>query len=267
MQELNTKIVYFDETGDDGNRTSSSDTFVLTSLYMPASSWQKNFDLMRACRRFLKQKYGFHTSQEMHTKHFLADKSPYREYSWTTEEKIEILKAFIHCIGQMDIKIVNVIIDKNNIKREDYDILKTALTYSIQRIENASNGEWNYIIITDEGRVAPMRKTARELRAYNPIQSMYDFSYRNEPIKFMVEDIFEKNSKESYFVQICDFVSYFVHLYYKCVISGKDLPNRVGRLIDNDFVSKTINYLRSSGKLNLNANRKNEFGFVIYPKK
>lgn len=267
MQELNTRIAYFDETGDDGNKTSSSDTFVLTSLYMPTSSWQNNFDLMRACRKYLKEKYGFHVSQEMHTKHFLSDKSPYREYFWSEKERIDILKAFIFYIGKMDIQIVNVIIDKNNINRSDYDILKTALTYNIQRIENASGGKWNYIIVTDEGRLAPMRKTAREIRAYNPIQSMYDFSYRNEPIKFMVEDIFEKKSSESYFVQICDFVSYFVHLYYKCIICEKELPNRVARLIDKEFVSNTINYFKKSGKLNLQANRKNEFGFVIYPKK
>lgn len=267
MQELQTKIVYFDETGDDGNKSTSSDTFILTSLYMPTSSWQKNFDLMRNCRKFLKAKFGFHTAQEMHTKHFLTDKSPYREYSWTNEEKIEILKSFIFCIGQMDVQIVNVIIDKNNITRSDYDILKNALTYNIQRIENSSAGKWNYIIVTDEGRLAPMRKTAREIRAYNPIQSMYDFSYRNEPIKFMIEDIFEKKSSESYFVQICDFVSYFVHLYYKGIICEKEFPNRVGRLIDKDFVSNTINYLKKSGKLNLQANKKNEFGFVIYPKK
>lgn len=267
MNELQTRIAYFDETGDDGNKSTSSDTFVLTSLYMPTSSWQNNFNLMKDCRKFLKSKYGFHISQEMHTKHFLSDKSPYREYSWSREEKIEILKAFIYCIGQMDIQIVNVIIDKNNITKSDYDILKSALTYNIQRIENASSGKWNYIIITDEGRLAPMRKTAREIRAYNPIQSMYDFSYRNEPIKFMIEDIFEKKSSESYFVQCCDFVSYFVHLYYKTVVCNKELPNRVSKLIDKEFVEKTIKYLKSSGKLNLSANRKNEFGFVIYPKK
>ena len=28
-------IAYFDETGDDGNNTNSSDIFLLTSMYMP----------------------------------------------------------------------------------------------------------------------------------------------------------------------------------------------------------------------------------------
>lgn len=37
---MNTYIAYFDETGDDGVTEASSDYFVLTSLYMPAESWQ-----------------------------------------------------------------------------------------------------------------------------------------------------------------------------------------------------------------------------------
>lgn len=41
---------------------------------MPAESWQQNFEKMRILRRELKDKYGFHVSEEMHTKHFLTDK-------------------------------------------------------------------------------------------------------------------------------------------------------------------------------------------------
>ena len=77
----------------------------------------------------------------------------------------------------MNLKIINVIIDKTIIKKDDYPVLNKALTYNIQRIENDSNGNWNYFIITDQGRIAPMRKTARAIRAYNPIHSMYNQSY------------------------------------------------------------------------------------------
>ena len=45
---------------------------------------------MRILRRELKDKYGFHVSEEMHTKHFLTDKNPYREYHWSKETKQDI---------------------------------------------------------------------------------------------------------------------------------------------------------------------------------
>ena len=157
---MKTYIAYFDETGDDGVTINSSDHFILTSLYMPAESWQQNFEKMRILRRELKDKYGFHVSEEMHTKHFLTDKNPYREYHWSKETKQDIIKAFTLTIAKMDLKIVNVIIDKKKFKDNNYHVLENALKYNIQRIENDSDGQWNYLVITDEGRIAPMRKTA-----------------------------------------------------------------------------------------------------------
>lgn len=263
---MKTYIAYFDETGDDGVTKSSSDHFILTSLYMPAESWQQNFNLMRGLRKELRDKYGFHVTEEMHTKYFLTDKNPYRNYKWSKEIKREIIKAFTLTIAEMDFKIVNVIIDKVRIKSDNYQVLENALKYNIQRIENDSAGEWNYLIITDEGRIAPMRKTARAIRAFNPIQSKYSYGFVNQPITNMIEDIMEKNSAESYFIQICDFVSFFIHLYFKNEFRQEALPKRVGNVIDDIFVERVMATLKKSGKLNLKANETNKYGLVIYPK-
>ena len=265
--EMETVIAYFDETGDDGLINSSSQDFVLTSIYTQTTNWQSHFNAMKNCRSLLKEKYGFHATEEMHTKAFLTDKNPYRNYGWTKEQKQEILIAFTKCIAeQMDLSIVNVIIDKTKITDNSYNVLEKALTYNIQRIENDSEGNWNYIIITDKGRLAPMRKTARAIRAYNPIQSHYTFGAVNQPIKCLIEDILEKDSSESYFIQICDFVSYFVHLYFKCVVNGQPLPARVQNVIDTQFVSRVMATLKYYDRLNLKASKSNEYGLVIYPK-
>lgn len=261
---LETKIVYCDETGDDGLNTLSSRTFILTSLYMSSGKWQSNYNIVRDFRKQLKAEYGFHTSQEMHTKHFLTDKNPYRSYSWTNEQKKEILKAYTLMISSLDISVINVIIDKTKINVENYNVLEKALTYNIQRIENDSSGDWNFIIVTDKGRIAPMRKTARAIRAYNPIQSQFG-GYINQPIKNMVEDILDKDSKQSHFIQICDFISYFVHLYYIVKYEKGELPNRVGKLIDSEFVTRVIATFEANNILNLKASSVRH-GLVIYPK-
>lgn len=264
---MKTCVVYFDETGDDGVTSASSDHFVLTSVYMQAELWQDNFNKMRNLRRKLRDKYGFHVSQEMHTKQFLTDKNPYREYMWTSEIRREILIEFTKTIAEMDLKIVNVIIDKTKIKSMDYSVLERALTYNIQRIENDSkDNNWNYLIITDEGRLAPMRKTARQIRAFNPVQSKYSYEYTNIPITNLIEDIMEKKSSESYFIQIADFVSYFVHSYFETRVRKKHLPKRIQNVIDDNFVGSVIETLKVHDALNLKANEKSNYGFVIYPK-
>ena len=238
---METYIVYFDESGDDGLINSSSNDLVLTSLYMNTDVWQKNFTVMQTLRSELKNKFGLHISEEFHTKKFLTDKNPYRNYKWNQENKLDILETYIKYISDMEMQIVNVIIDKTKIQTEKYSILKKALTYNVQRIENESNSmNWRYIIITDAGRIAPMRKIARAIRVYNPIQSQYFNACQNIPIKGLIEDILEKDSKESYFIQTCDFISYFVHLYYKCIIKGEALPKRVATLLDNNFIQNTV---------------------------
>ena len=196
---------------------------------------------------------------------FTKDKSPYRDYHWGPDIKREILKAFTLSICSIDAKIINVIIDKTRFVNDQYKVLENALKYNIQRIENDSKGEWNYIIITDKGRIVPMRKTARAIRAYNPIASKYLYQFKNQPVTGLIEDILEKDSKESYFIQICDFVSYFVNLYYK-VIRGKSLPNRSKNIIDESFVKSVMKTLKVAEKLNLKANPSNAYGLVIYPK-
>ena len=261
-----TQIAYFDETGDDGINNSPTDLFVLTSMCIETCNWQKNFDHIRAFRQQLKEKYGFHISQEMHTKKFVQNKNPYRDYKWNDEKRLDMLRAYTMLISELDISIINVIINKKKLVKNDLNVLETALTYNIQRIDNNSSGDWNYFIITDPGRIAPMRKTARKIRAYNPITSMYSSQKNNQPIQYMVEDIFEKDSRESYFVQICDFVSYFVFLYYRTKVLGVPLKNRISKVINEDQIEKMMDHFKETGVFNTKASGSNPYGFVVHPR-
>lgn len=262
---METYIVYFDETGDDGANTLSSKEFVLTSVYLPIGSWQDNFDTIRGFRKELKEKYGLHINEEIHTKHLVRDKGMYRAYGWNNDQRRQLLIDITKIVASLDIHVINVVIDKEMIKSEEYPVLRNALTYNIQRIENDSGGKWHYLIITDEGRLAPMRRTAREIRAYNPIQSHFG-GYHNVPIKGLVEDIMSKESTESYFIQICDFISFFADLYYRVADKKESLPKRVERVVDESFIRSVMATFKAGKILNLKASGTHPFGFVIYPK-
>ena len=262
---METYIAYFDETGDDGITTASSDVFVLTSAYMNTDVWQNNYDNFKLFRKGLKERYGMHVAEEMHTMHFLRDKGLYRPHGWSVEQRRQILTEFAVAISRLNIKVINVVIDKNNIVTSDYDVLKKALTYNIQRIENDSSGQWRYLVISDQGRIAPMRRTARELRAYNPVASHFG-GITNIPVRGMIEDILEKNSAESYFIQICDFISCFVNLYYKYVMKQEEIPKRIRQVADTKFVSYVLSTFQTGGILNEKASSA-QYGFVIYPRK
>lgn len=88
-------------------------------------------------------------------------------------------------------------------------------------------------------------------------------------IKGLIEDILEKDSKESYFIQLCDFVSYFVHLYFVVNIQQQNMPTRVAKLISPDFPGRVLATLKEHNSLNVRASSSsnNPYGIVIYPKK
>lgn len=255
-------ISYFDESGDDGIKNCSSSTFILTATYMNIDNWNINYEAVKKFRNYLKQTYRIPIKEEFHTAKFFTDKNPYRMYNLTKEDKLNIVKLYAKLISCLNLKIINTIIDKNNIVNDNYPILSNALTYTIQRIENDSS--WKYLIISDKGRVSIMRKTARAIRAYNPITSIYGNNYYNLPIKNMIEDILEKDSKESYFIQISDFVSYIVNLYYKYCVYNDELPKRIESWLSKKDIVSIMKLLKKS--FNTSASSSNEYGLVIYPK-
>jgi len=258
---METRIAYFDETGDDGLR--GSDFYVLTSLYMPMDSWRYNLLRISELRRHLKKTYGLPVKKEMHTRAFLLDRQPYSNYDWSDRERRKILKAWIYCIGTLKARTVSVVIDKTKIVRPDYPILENALKYNIQRIEWDSHGAWRYILISDKGRVPPMRRIVRRMCAWNPIP--HKGGRVNEPLRWAVEDVFEKDSEESAFIQAADLLSCLVDMYYRSVIKGMPLTARIGALIDDRFLCGALDYLQDRGILNLGASRE-RYGFVIYPR-
>lgn len=261
-------ISYFDESGDDGYPSKSSDLFVLTSIYFHHSIWKENYKQLYDIRKQLKNDYGLPIKQEFHTKEFVTDKAPYHG-NYDPETRKKIVFDFFKYSNFLDFKTISVIIDKNNIKRPNYDVLKNALTYNVQRIENDLsylNPDNKFMIITDEGRVGKMRATTRAIQKINFIPSLYNYnSYRKE-IQKLIEDPLPKNSKDSYLIQLADMLCFIISLYAKQHLCKQKMAwgKRILDVLQYGDEIKLLDIVKP--KLNLKANRFNEYGFVYYPK-
>lgn len=260
-------ISYFDESGDDGYPKYSSEIFVLTSIYLHHQNWKEIYKKLFDFRRFLKDTYNFPIKLEIHTRKLLLNKNPYRQFGYDEKKRFAILDAYSKFINTIDIKSISVVINKKNInaRNETYykDILGAALTFNVQRIENdikKMDPTSKFMIITDEGRLTPMRRTARKIQKINFIPSKFTVSSYRQEINLLIEDPLSKNSKDSYFIQIADFISTFVSLYF----TPQTLwHNRLNWLKKTD-IKKLIENMK--GIFNKEASLKNEYGFVCYPK-
>ena len=263
-------IAYFDETGDDGYPEFSSKIFVLTSCYIDHHNWQNNYQKLALLKKELKSKYKLPLKTEIHIKKLLINKKPYRVLGLTNSQRFDFCLDIAKSIKDLDIRCINVVLDKTKItkkKESGYkDILDVSLKFNIQRIENdlkKRDPENKFLIITDEGRIKKMRQIARKIQKINYVPSLYSkTNYRNE-IKGLIEDPLPKNSGESYFIQISDFISFFIYLY---IIKDKMIDNWHNRLkwLSTSQVKKLIDIIEPI--LNTDASKKEKYGIVLYPK-
>ncbi len=260
-------IAYYDESGDDGFPQYSSPLFVLSALYMHYQNWKDNYELIRQLRQRLSTNYGLPVKIELHTKSLILNKNPYRQLNLSDKQRIEIIEQFCETVGYLKLKVVNVVIDKTKVRAAKYDVLDTALTYSVQRIENdleKIDPANKFLIVTDEGRVGKMRTTTRKIQRINFIQSKFGTGTYRKEIKSLIEDPLPKESRESYFIQLADLVATIVY-WYKLAESGAgNFHNRMPQEIDKDKLKDWMERIKPS--LNLAASVSDSYGIVCYPK-
>lgn len=259
-------LAYYDEAGDDGFPKFSSPLFVLTVIYLHYLDWKPSFEQMHEFRRQIRTTYGVPVKLEFHTKYFLLGKDPYRALKLSDQQRVDIIGLFCDLIGALDVQIINVAIVKPKILKKDYEVLDTALSYSVQRIENdlkpAVNAQNKFLVITDEGRVGKMRKTTRRMQRINYIPSKFGPSpYRNE-IRSLIEDPLPKNSAESYFIQLADVVAQVVYMH---AINETGVGKYHGRTPVQVTPAVVTSWLdRLKGSLNLQA-APHPFGIKYHP--
>lgn len=260
-------IAYFDETGDDGYPKYSSELFVLTSVYSHYQNWKDNYEKFFQFRKYLKEKYNLPIKTEIHTKFLLLNKKSYKNLNLDNEKRLELINELADFISTLDVRVINVCIDKqkiSTINQKIYkDILGVSLNFNVQRIENdikrVDPGS-KFIIITDEGRVGMMKRTTRKIQKINFIPSQFSPTTYRQEIKLLIEDPLPKNSKDSYFIQAADFISYFVYLEN---INQSKWHNRLNWFTRSDLEA-IIEKLKPI--FNLDASKNNQYGFVCYPR-
>lgn len=263
------RLAYYDEVGDDGYPNYSSEFFTLTAVYLHYLNWPENFNDIRRFRRQLKAQFDFPVRMEFHTKYFLLNKRPYRALGISQQHRLGIVGMFCDLVANLKLKIINVCIVKHRINNPEYRVLDTALRYSIQRIENDikpdENPQDKFMIITDEGRHGIMRRTAREMQRINYIPSRYGTPPLRREIKSLIEDPLPKDSKQSYFIQIADLVSFVVNLY-GCFSQQRSqvISSRTRRLVSQLQVTDWMERLKPS--FNILAASADPYGVVIHPR-
>jgi len=206
-------FLYVDESGDPGQNKSITTHFVLAGLLIEAGSWLSYLKRIKSFRKTLRCDYGLRLADELHAGDIWVAGGDFRRLRLSYKQRRHLFTEIAFFLrGSSEIKIIVVSIHKSQFQARRINIKLYAWKLFIQRFENFLLAEGAHgIVIPDEGSEKVIRDQLRKMRLYNPIRSKFGDYYRQEIVRIL-EDPFFRRSKESYFVQMADSISYLCRL-------------------------------------------------------
>lgn len=196
-------LYYIDESYD-------SKKFAMAAIRIAVDEWQNIFEKIKEFRRELKSKHGIYLKKEFHATEFVSGRGRLAKNVIPKGLRVEIFRRELLLLASLPVEIIAACIDRKCVQ----DAHLFTLERLFNRIEvNARKSGRRFILIIDEGKESEILKLSRKIRTHNPIPSQYGGWANGQPVKNIVldrliEDPIFKESHQSHFLQLADFVAF-----------------------------------------------------------
>jgi hypothetical protein len=182
--------------------------YVFSALALPVDQWRQAYQQVRDWRQSLQKIYGIDVHKELHAWKFISGRGRPSDRIITKKERAAIFREGISLVSKLPgARLFNVIFPKKEDERAFEELLHGI---------NLALRTWGSygMLICDQGKEKIYTMLARRMPSYNPIPLRFDaqasmgLSHCHIPIERIIEDPFFKDSRQSYFIQLVDFVAY-----------------------------------------------------------
>lgn len=210
-------LLYVDESGDSGKHitgiTQNSKHYILSAIIISQDDWFMTLDKLKNLRGVINLNYGLNPRIEIHASELIRINKIEEYRSLPKRKRLEILKFYTSQIPIVfnTSKVLNICLDKTKQKSKK-DIQELAWNRLVQRYDTflKTVNDKGIIISDTMNQESLIRNTIRKMRIYNPVPSHFKTYYDN-PIKNIIEDAFNRDSKHSYFIQTVDVISQILY--------------------------------------------------------
>lgn len=247
-------IAYVDESGDPGRNLTLTRYFTLSGIILADSNWKIFLEKVKAFRQGLKRDFGLLLRADLRATDLWNNSGDFRELNLSYADRTRIFRRTAEFLrSSQEVTILTVSINKGSPQLPStVKIGEGAWTMFLQRYENWLLAKQDLgIIVNDEGYDKMLRLLSRRMRVYNPIPSHYG-GYYYAPVVKIIEDPFSRHSQYSYFVQLADISAYLARLRHD------HTPRQAWWGIHRLYKKIKPRYM-------LEASRKDNYGFVLYP--
>lgn len=221
-------LMYVDESGDCGMPLSGSPSklFCLAGLVVHELRWKNTLNDLAAFRRWLWTTYKVNIEDEIHAAELInkPSKAAKSLRRLKKHQRLAVIRHFADAIASLpDINIINVVVNKVSGNVPDKEQVFRWAWYSLfQRFENTiryqnfpgpRNADDRGIVFSDNTDGQKLRQFLRQMRFRNLLKirgAAGSFSYKDEPIRTIIEDPIMRDSRESYLVQAADCAAYLL---------------------------------------------------------
>ena len=203
-------FAYFDESGDTGLDLSPTDTFALSALLVNNRQWLTALDKTVAFRRYLRDQFHIPTRAELKASWLIHNKGDIKPSGLTYKARMAAYLAAMRFQRKCGVfRTFTILVKKSSITKRPFDVREVAWRYAIQRLERfgTANND-NLHVIPDEGHGDFIVKKIRTMRRFSNVPSAFGTPPLKRNAENIVEDASERNSRESYFVQLADLNAY-----------------------------------------------------------
>jgi hypothetical protein len=192
-------IVYVDESSDP-----IAGATTISALVLPEDGWADSFAHMKRFRRDLKQSDGVYVQKELHAWKLVSGRGDIATGIVTKSRRCEIFREHVRlAVDLPGARVFNAVFPTAEVER--------AIERLLNRINTCVGGrQSHFLLVCDRGKEPVYTRLARRMRVYNPIPSRFG-AWDDEgaltksiPLRWMIEDPFFKDSKQSYFIQLVD---------------------------------------------------------------
>lgn len=204
-------LAYIDDSGDPGVHSGSpTPTYTTSCVFVRDTDWVQLFEDLIRFRRWLRQNFGLRMRQEVKANELVRGTGPWRSLGFGSRARKRIFRSYMRFQAKVGtVKTFAVVIDKSRCSSAD-EVRETGWRLALERIETfARHNKTTVMLFPDSGEYDRFRKLSREMRRFSQVGAMLGGGTLSRPLAtFLIDDPVERDSKQSYFVQLADLNAY-----------------------------------------------------------